>query len=319
MSLFLPLARGYMLYPVLPDVDCAQLCTPQVADHLSRLEDVTDVRYLALRENGEILLPTRPLTRDEAECWAADSLRILSGGVSAEGVLHLVLVMPEGYEAPRAHAEESQWQLLRTHAHLLDDDSCAAFIRAHALSNWHRSLKFCSKCGGQMRMGDWGATSQCASCQTVEYPRQDPAVIVLLTDDEDRIILAHNRPWRPRFRSLLAGFAEAGESPERTVVREVWEESGLRARDVRYIATQPWPFPRSTMLAFSARCETAPPQPDMVEVDEVKAWSRRDLIAAVRSGELELPGPTAIARSLIEMWLGEEIPDDAHAGVFHRP
>ena len=305
-----------MLYPVLPDVECADLCTPRAADHLRSLPEVHDLRYLALRENGDTPIPSRSLSPDEAQRWAAQSARILSGGMNAEGTLHLVLVMPEGYEGEGTREE---WHPLRTHAHLLDDDSCAALIRAHSLSNWHRSTLFCSRCSGKMEMGDWGATARCTACDTIEYPRQDPAVIVLLTDEDDRLILAHNRPWRPRFRSLLAGFVEAGEAPERTVVREVWEESGLRARDVRYVATQPWPFPRSTMLAFSARCDNATPRPDMEEVDEVKAWSREELMAAVRSGELELPGPTAIARSLIEMWLGEEIPDRAREGLFHRP
>ena len=135
-------------------------------------------------------------------------------------------------------------------------------------------------------------------------------MIVAITDAEDRLLLAHNRSWKPHFMSLIAGFVEAGEAPEYAVVREAKEEASLDVKEVRYVATQPWPFPRSVMIGFTGKVSGTPdPSPDMEEVDAMKWITRAELIDAVGSGELEIPTHTAIARMMIEAWLHAE--DDA--------
>ena len=104
--------------------------------------------------------------------------------------------------------------------------------------------------------------------------------------------------------SLIAGFVEAGETPEHAVVREAKEEANLDVEDVRYFATQPWPFPRSVMMGFTASVNGTPtPQPDMDEVDAMRWVTRDELMTLVESGELEIPTHTAIARKMIDMWL----------------
>ena len=155
-----------------------------------------------------------------------------------------------------------------------------------------------------MRSENGGEIQRCVQCDHLEYPRQDPAVIVLITDEKDRILLGHNRSWTPAFMSLIAGFVEAGETPEHAVVREAKEEANLDVEDVRYFATQPWPFPRSVMMGFTASVKGTPtPQPDMDEVDAMRWVTRDELMALVESGELEIPTHTAIARKMIDMWL----------------
>ena len=130
-----------------------------------------------------------------------------------------------------------------------------------------------------------------------------------VTDTSDRLLLVRGATWAPRRYSVVAGFVEAGESVEAAVAREVWEEAGLRVADVEYLASQPWPFPRSLMLGCRARLAPGEdrPSPDGQEVVEARLVSRDELTAAADDGSILLPGPTSIARLLIEDWYGGPI------------
>ena len=155
-----------------------------------------------------------------------------------------------------------------------------------------------------------GHVRRCPACGAEHFPRTDPAVIMLVTDDAGRALLGHNPQWPPNRFSTLAGFVEPGESAEQAVVREIEEESGVDVVDVRYLGSQPWPFPSSLMLGFTARAL----DPDAVHVDgeeihEARWFSPDDLRAAVASGEVLFPPSVSIARRLIEHWYGGPIPD----------
>jgi NAD+ diphosphatase len=128
----------------------------------------------------------------------------------------------------------------------------------------------------------------------VEYPRIAPAVIVLITNDEEEALLAHNKKFTPGIYSLIAGFVEAGENLEAAVTRETREETGIEICDIRYLLSQPWPFPNSLMVGFSARYKSGTVKPDGVEIDDVQ-WFSRDSLPS-------LPGPGSISRHLIEKW-----------------
>jgi NAD+ diphosphatase len=140
------------------------------------------------------------------------------------------------------------------------------------------------------------------------FPRTDPAIIVLVLDNDDRLLLGSNILWPEGRYSLLAGFVEAGESLEQAVIREIFEESGLRVDRPHYLGSQAWPFPRSIMLGYSAR--VAPDQdpsgilPDGAEIVDLR-WLSRDELRA-EAGTLLLPGSTSIARGLIEHWLAAD-------------
>jgi NAD+ diphosphatase len=154
-----------------------------------------------------------------------------------------------------------------------------------------------------------GHVRQCRVDGSQHYPRTDPAVIVLVTDDRDRCLLGHAAVWPDRRFSTLAGFVEPGETPEHAVAREAYEESGIIVRSCRYAGGQPWPFPSSLMLAFYATAAGEQPQPDRTELTEVRWFDRLELVEAVANGQIILPGTVSIARRLIEGWFGGDLPE----------
>jgi len=188
---------------------------------------------------------------------------------------------------------------------LLSDRDAGLLTHAVALEYWHRSHRFCSKCGNPTEVAAAGHIRRCAHCGTEHYPRTDPAVIMAVTDQRERLLLGRGSSWDTRRFSVLAGFVEPGESLEQAVSREVAEEAGLTVTSVTYLGSQPWPFPCSLMLGFTATVD----DPERVradgdEVQEVRWFSREQLAAALAAGEIVLSGRISIARSLIERWYG---------------
>lgn len=182
---------------------------------------------------------------------------------------------------------------------------------AVALAHWHATHTHCSRCGSQTEVSAAGAERRCSKDGSTHFPRVDPAVIVLVTDAQDRALLGRQDAWPVGRFSTLAGFVEPGESAEQAVRREVAEESGVLVDDVRLLATQPWPFPSSLMVGATAVAAGSPaPRPDGVELAEARWFSREELAAAVTAGEVAVPGPISISRWLIDNWFGANLPDD---------
>lgn len=209
------------------------------------------------------------------------------------------------------------WVDLRAHSDQLDDTSAGLFTTAQALRNWHRQARFCARCGGRTERLQFGWVTRCRSCGREEYPRTDPAIICLVHDDVgvngERVLLARQPVWPAGRYSVLAGFVEAGESLESCVLREIREEAGVDVRDVRYLGSQPWPFPRSIMLGFTARADASRPvTPADGEIEEARWVPRADVRAAFASrgeavpltggGTMMLPGASSIARIMLEAW-----------------
>src|ERR1039457_5385629 len=145
--------------------------------------------------------------------------------------------------------------LLEVGANLSDADA-GLFAHAAALEQWHARHVRCPLCGAVTVVALAGHVRRCVNDGSEHYPRTDPAVIMLVTDDDDRCLLGRQPSWPAGRMSTLAGYVEAGETLEHAVVREVFEEVGIRVGDVRYVASQPWPFPSSLMLAFTAKATT---------------------------------------------------------------
>jgi NAD+ diphosphatase len=169
------------------------------------------------------------------------------------------------------------------------------FFRAFHILQWRADSAFCGRCGSPNGDAPDELARLCPKCGRREYPRISPAVIVLVTRDDGRALLAHNSKFRPHLYSLVAGFVEAGENLEDTVAREIREEVGVEVKDIRYIASQSWPFPNSLMLGFTACWASGEPRPDMVEIEDVR-WFSRDALP-------EIPAPGSISRALIDTWL----------------
>lgn len=191
----------------------------------------------------------------------------------------------------------------------LDAHDAGLATPASALAAWHARSGFCPLCGGRTQITQAGWARRCTSCDALSFPRTDPAVIMAVTDDADRLVLVHGASWDDNRYSTVAGFVEAGESAEAAVVREVAEETGLKVASVEFVASQPWPFPRSLMLGYRARLASGEhlARPDGAEVTDAVVLSRTELAVAVGSGAISLPGPTSIARMLIEDWYGGPI------------
>ena len=201
---------------------------------------------------------------------------------------------------------------LREAGSLLGDRDAGLFTHAVALANWHDTHTHCPIDGTPTEVNPGGHSTTCPADGTEHFPRTDPAVIMLVTDPQDRCLLARNIAWPQRRVSILAGFVDPGESAEHAVAREVHEETGITVKDVTYLDSQPWPMPRSLMLGFRARAVGDEDiHVDADEISEAHWYSRDDLRRALEAQELALPPAVSIARRIIEAWYGAELPDGA--------
>ena len=173
-----------------------------------------------------------------------------------------------------------------------------------ALLNWHRRHGFCANCGAATEIAEAGYSRHCPRCGAHHFPRTDP-VVIMTVEHDGRLLLGRRAGWPAGRLSVLAGFISPGESAEEAVLREVQEESGIAARDARYVTSQPWPFPASLMLGFHASSDGGEPRATDGELDEVH-WLDGDAVRrAVRGddADFQLPGSVSIARFLIERWV----------------
>lgn len=225
---------------------------------------------------------------------------------------HFVAIVVGDDEPTLMPETASEWGDLRVWGHVMSPRDTGLFTQALALANWHASHRFSPATGEPTDASSAGWVRTSASNQQI-FPRTDAAVIVLVTDDDDRILLGNNAMWESNRYSLLAGYVDPGESFEAAVEREVFEESGLRIDRARYVGSQPWPFPASLMVGFVARVrsdsEAANLQPDGEEILSLRWFSRDELRGSL--DDIILPGRTSIARSLIEQWFGEPLDQDA--------
>lgn len=181
---------------------------------------------------------------------------------------------------------------------------------ATALATWHRGHQFCSRCGALTVVSAAGWSRYCQVDDVEHYPRTEPAMIVAVEDLAGRILLGRRREWPEGWLSTLAGFVEAGESCEAAVIREVFEESGIHVdlQSLKYMGSQPWPFPASLMLAYRALATSTEVSMLDDEMTEVKWFSKSELQEACLNKSLSLPSRVSIAFRLIQSWYGEDIP-----------
>ena len=184
-----------------------------------------------------------------------------------------------------------EWMPLRASFRVLSADEFRMAGRASEIVEWERAHRFCGRCGGRTEACGEPLARRCVECGSLHFPRLSPAVLVSVTRG-DRILLARSAHFPPGMFSTLAGFVDPGESLEETVVREVREEVGIEVANVRYFGSQPWPFPSSLMVAFTAEHASGELTPDPAEIEEA-AWYAADEIPTV-------PPPISLARALID-------------------
>ena len=208
---------------------------------------------------------------------------------------------------------EENWQHcfapLRAVAGMLEPYQGELAAAAVALATWDKNTKFCERCGASLKLACAGWEKHCSACAHITYPRTDPAIIVAITDDAERLLLIHGSTWQPGRYSVVAGFVEAGESLEAAVVREALEETGIKISQVSYCSSQPWPFPRSLMFAFTARADgQQEPKADMQEVGHAFWVSREEFAQLVLAGKVIVPGRASSGHALVRAWYGRELP-----------
>lgn len=251
-------------------------------------------------------------------------LMLLAASVVPDAVLRLYLgrstssLSPEPTGTPlvaavlpdsvaMALAAPDDWVGLRDVGAELSDRDAGLLTEALSLVNWHASHRFSPRTGGPLAPEQGGWVLRAADDTAEVFPRTDPAIIVAVLDQHDRLLLGSNALWEGNRYSLLAGFVEPGESLEAAVVREIFEESGIRVVDPVYLGSQPWPFPASLMLGFRATADPAQEwtlTPDGTEILDLR-WFTREELRDER--DIVLPGKTSIARAIIEGWLGGPI------------
>ena len=183
----------------------------------------------------------------------------------------------------------------------LSDNERDVAAAAAAIVHWHQQEPMCPQCGGPTKVINGGFARHCVACDTDHFPRTDPAVIVAVIDENDRLLLGGHLAWGNRV-SVLAGFVEAGESLEQAIHREIGEEVDISLSDLHYFGSQPWPFPRSLMVGFFARATSTDICVDADEIDYADWYTRDELTAGIDSGKVGLPGKSSIAWRLVEAW-----------------
>lgn len=214
-----------------------------------------------------------------------------------------------GYDLAPGATPPGQWMGLRAVLEGPDVAIADLAVAAVALAAWHAGHRFCPRCGAPTRVDASGWVRRCSVQGTELYPRTDPAVIMAITDPEDRLLLGHVNRWPEGRFSTLAGFVEPGETAESAVRREVAEEVGVDVGEVRYRGSQPWPFPGSLMLAYRGQAQTTDLRPDGQEITDARWFTRSALAADVAAGRILMPSRASIARLLIEDWFGDRLPD----------
>jgi NAD+ diphosphatase len=258
---------------------------------------------------------TRIHPEDGAVPWvspaeAPEGLRVLLGERD-DRAWFAVITGPE-----LASAAQGEWLPLRgLLPHLADDALVGAPLVFHALglAEWLFVTRYCPRCAGALQPEASGHELVCTSCGRSQFPRTDPAVIMVVAhgepgSEDERCLLGRQAVWPEGRYSTLAGFCEPGESLEDAVRREVLEETGVVVGDVEYFGNQPWPLPASLMLGFVGRAVTTEIEIDHDELDDARWFTRTDMKAEAESGALVLPGGVSISRSLVEHWYGGPLP-----------
>ena len=258
--------------------------------------------------------PAELVFQDPTAVEGVDGVRTVLG--IEDGIAYLGLLLPSdsaGLELPTsADGEQVVIGGLREFGGVLGARDSSLLVSAVALANWHAGHSRCPRCGAPTKSIQGGWARYCDIDNADHFPRNDPAVIVLVLDDQGRALLGNRVGWPATIYSTLAGFVEAGESAEMTVIREMAEEAGVRidAARIDYLGSQPWPFPSSLMLGYHAyiAADSPPAKGDGEEIATARWFTRDELVEACKTGEVVLPGSISIGRSLIEHWYGAALP-----------
>jgi NAD+ diphosphatase len=282
-----------------------------------RLRDPT-TRFVPIRESMVLIADESSphavlLQPEDSENLLQQAESVVLLGESEERA-YFAIGLEDAEEVPPPLAGHGAFVALRAAAALLDWREAALLAYAKAMTYWHQRNRFCGDCGSATTSRHGGHLRVCTNeaCGRHHFPRTDPAIIVRVAHG-DRCLLGRQPTWPEGLYSIIAGFVEPGENLEAAVAREVCEETGIRVTRVRYHSSQPWPFPRSLMLGFTAEATTTTIRLHDGELEDAQWLSREEMVAELRAGTLRLPSEISISHRLIENWF-----DAGEAGRLKR-
>ncbi|HET7561945.1 MAG TPA: NAD(+) diphosphatase [Rhodanobacteraceae bacterium] len=237
-------------------------------------------------------------------CWLDGAAVAAEAAVNFLGRLDDVPVFALRDPVDHGVLPAAAWLNLRRMAMELERPEAGLVAYARGLANWQDATRHCAYCGGALALIDGGHRARCAQCQRLHFPRTDAAIIVIV-EHADACLLGRQAAWPPGQYSTLAGFVEPGESLADAVRREVREETGIEVVDCDFHSSQPWPFPASLMLGFTARAAARAITLADGELEDARWFSAREIEAGLRDGSLKLSSPLSISHRLIEHWLRE--------------
>lgn len=274
------------------------------ADHVRA--DPARLAALAVPEAKLLLIEGLiPRLEDDCLCWGC----VADAGEGAELVFLGLLAgealfgaVPDGGDTDPAYARRETWAALGR----LGAEDLALYGGARSLLDWHARHRFCSQCGRPTAVAKGGWQRDCGSCGASHFPRVDP-VAIMLVEHDGRLLLGRNAGFPEGTYSALAGFVEPGETIEEAVAREVLEEAGVRVHEVRYLMSQPWPFPSQLMIGCHSRAEDDRLAIDTTELEDARWFSRGEVAEALAKGpestSFVAPPPQAVAFHLMTAWL----------------
>ena len=288
------------------------------AGWLAEKRGLVSSRFLPLRELKPLIdVSGKPAKLAwQPAAWAREHAALPTVFLGLErGIAHFAVDCDPDDSTAALHGESVKFIDVRSIAPMVAPEEAAILAQARSLVDWHQRHGFCGQCGSATQLAEAGYSRRCSSeaCKAQHFPRTDPVVIMLAVRRDartgaDMVLLGRQPQFMPGMFSALAGFMEPGESIEEAVRREIFEEAGIACGSVRYLASQPWPFPSSLMIGCVAEALDAKITVDPAELDDAK-WFSRDEIALMlqNSTNLEatprMPPPLSLAHQIARLWL----------------
>ncbi len=282
----------------------AEWIRERIRDRRTRIVPVWRSRNLLTGEDA--LKPVLLSAADLEDYPGLERSAVLLG--QREDTVYFAFELPAEFEdVPLRYGRGADFRELREVGPLLGSEDGALLAYARGITHWHRRNRFCGDCGSPTQSDDGGHTRVCTNelCQRKHFPRTDPAIIVLVTrteDDEQLCLLGRQPTWPEGMHSAIAGFVEPGESLEQAVVREVREETDITVGRVHYHSSQPWPFPSSIMLGFTAEAASSAITLSDGELQHAGWYTRGEIMQSLANGSLRVPRRVSIAYRLLEDW-----------------
>jgi NAD+ diphosphatase len=274
----------------------------QLEDEATRFIPVWDFKNLLTDERG-VPKPVY-LSPGDVQGMLPETESVILLGVTSERSYFAIGLPSDGESPPGGLDKLGEFRDLRWIAAKLNEPDIALLAYAQAMTYWHWRHKYCGDCGSPTQSMEGGTLRKCTNgeCGQQHFPRTDPAIIVLITYGE-RCLLGRKSWWPEGMYSNISGFVEPGESLEDTLVREVREETGVEVVEMTYHSSQPWPFPSSLMLGFTAVAANETIRVDEDELEDAAWFSREEMRRRLQQGTLKLPMPVSISFRLIEEWV----------------